>query len=123
MRLGNSALAASGTTGNHTGASVKARDPGNVVACQFVVEAVGGTPTVTFKFQGSLDGANWYDLLYVTDSSDTAASTTITVTGVGASVCFLDSANGSRNYNYYRCVTSSNTNVTYRAELYVSDND
>lgn len=110
-----------GTTTASTGNAVELETIVQVgtVACQFVVEAVGATPTVTFKFQGSLDNANWYDIAYVTDANDTVAATTRTVTGTGASVNFLDLASGNRYYKYFRCVTSANTNVTYRAELYV----
>lgn len=110
-----------GTTTASTGNSVELETivQNGVVACQFVVEAVGATPTVTFKYQGSLDNVNWYDMIYFTDANDTLSVATRTVTGTGASVNFLDVANSSRYYKYYRCVTSSDTNVTYRAELYV----
>lgn len=113
-------LAAAGTTGNNTGTGVETTNivEAAQVACQFVVEVAGATPTVTFKFQGSLDGTNWYDVAYVTDASDTLSAATKTVTGVGASVIFLDSANGSRFYKLFRCVTTANTNITYRAELW-----
>lgn len=114
-------LAATATTGNNTGAwiALPSNDDVEAVACQFVVEAVGATPTVTWKIQGSLDGTNAYDLAYVTDSTDTSATATRTATAVGAQVNFLNKGPGeSRAYKYYRVVTTSNTNVTYRCELY-----
>lgn len=114
------ALAPAGSTGNVTGAAVELT---NVieqaqVAFQFVVEAIGATPTITFKYQGSLDGVNWYDVIYYTDANDTLSVATRAVTTVGAVVQFLDTGNGSRLYRYYRLVPTLNTNVTYRAELY-----
>ena len=112
-------LAPSGSTGNITGASTDSGPAPGPICCQFVVEAVGATPTVTFKFQGSVDDTNWYDLAYFTDSSDTKATAAITVTGTGGSVVFLDTVNSGRMYSGYRVVTTANTNVTFRAELYV----
>lgn len=111
-------LAAAGSTGNNTHPAVGAGAAADRVAVQFVVEAAGATPTVTWKAQGSMDGSNWYDVEYVTDSTDTAAKTALTATAVGAQVIFVDTAGGSRFYPFYRLVTSSNTNVTYRGELY-----
>lgn len=94
------------------------------IAIQFVVEVAGGTPTVTWKAQGSLDGSNWYDLFYLTDASDTPAATALTSTAVGAKVIYLDMGVGtSRQYPMYRVVTSANTNITYRAEMYAFQGD
>jgi hypothetical protein len=116
-------LAPTGTTGNNTHTGVGINGGADRIAVQFVVEAAGGTPTVTWKAQGSLDGANWYDLFYVTDSSDTGAASTRTATGTGAQTEFLDVAGGARFYNQYRLVTSANTNITYRGELWVVQRD
>lgn len=112
-------LAPAGTTGSNTHAAVGAGAAADRIACQFVVEVAGATPTVTWKLQGSMDGTNWYDVEYVTDGTDTGAKTALTATGTGAQVIYLDSAGGSRFYCQYRLVTSSNTNITYRGELYV----
>jgi hypothetical protein len=112
-------LTAAAQTGNNTHSAVGVEGSMSRAAVQFVVEAVGGTPTVTFKAQGSLDGSNWYDLQFVSDSTDTGAHTTTTVTGVGATVEFLDLAGDSRFYQFFRLVTTLNTNVTYHAELWV----
>lgn len=110
-------LAVTGTTGNNTHSSVRCPDNYEGLAVQFVIEAVGATPTVTYKVQGSLDGTNWFDWGYVTDATDTIAVSPLTKTAVGAYVIFLSNPL-ARNYRFARLVTSSNTNVTYRGELY-----
>lgn len=109
-------LAAVGSTGNVTGPTTRLGS-NETVGFQFVVEAIGGTPTVTFKFQGSVDGVNFYDLAYVTDASDTLSVATRTVTTVGPNVAFLSNP-VARRYNFYRVVTTANTNITFRAEAY-----
>lgn len=114
-----SQLAPPGSTGNNTHALTGAGSIADRIAVQFVVEAIGATPTVTWKVQGSLDGINWYDVEYVSDSSDTGAAATRTATTVSSQVEWLDLAGSSRFYDDIRLITSANTNVTYRAELYV----
>ena len=113
-------LAATASTGNNTHTAVTAsgvRENGQV-GFQFVVEAAGATPTVTFKYQGSLDGLTWTDVPYVTGNGNTSATATQTVTAVGTTVNFLDVNSGARMFTQFRCVTSANTNITYRAEMY-----
>lgn len=110
-------LAAVGTTGNVVGSGISFGAGYRLMILQFVVEAVGATPTVTYKFQGSIDNVNWYDLGYVTDASDTIAVATRTATAVGAQVEFLSNPE-ARQYQFFRVVTTSNTNVTFRAEAY-----
>lgn len=116
------ALSAAAQTSNNTHAGVEVSGPGQSenaqVGWELIVEAVGATPTVTWKVQGSLDGSNWYDCLYITDASDTASAATRTATAVGRQVAFLSNA-GTRMYRYFRLVTSANTNVTYSGSLYV----
>lgn len=111
-------LAPSGSTGNNTHSSVFVNGTYEAVAFQFRVTAVGATPTVTWKVQGSADGTNWYDVAYVTDASDTAATTGRTMTAVGAQIEWLSNP-VARRYKYFRLVTSANTNVTYTADLFL----
>ena len=112
--------AAIGSTGNNTHNSVHIGADYATVALQFVVEAVGGTPTVTYKWQGSPDNSNWYDIAYITDASDTLAVSTSVRTTTGADLKFISNP-GARRYKYIRLVTSANTNVTYRGEVYLPD--
>jgi hypothetical protein len=113
-------LAPVGSTGTtaglpaNSGLKVNAGDLS--VAFLFTVEAVGATPTITYKFQGSDDGSNWFDVNYITDASDTPATAARTRTTQGQDIAWL-SQSGVRQYNFYRVVVTANTNVTYRAEL------
>lgn len=109
-------LAPTGSTGNNTHTAVQAGAVWSTAIVEFVVEAIGASPTVTWKIQGSLDNSNWYDLGYVTDASDTFATAARTVTTVSKQIQF-----STRPYRYFRLVTSANTNVTYRAELYLDN--
>ena len=117
--IGRTALTAAAQTGNNTHNAVELGKEIRQVAWEFVVEAVGATPTVTWKLQGSMDGTNFYDVAYLTDATDTVAVATRTATAVGRQVGFL-SLSSVRVYRYYRLVTSANTNVTYSAVLYVA---
>jgi len=113
-------LAPAGSTGNlNPGVTVDAGPASGAVCFQFVVEAAGATPTITYKFQGSMDGANWYDVQYITDTNNTGVATAKTATAVGGSISYLDAQSGARNYTKYRLIATLNTNITFRAELYV----
>lgn len=90
-----------------------------------MVEVAGATPTVTWKVQGSPEqesvsdaNSTWFDLIYVTDAVDTTAVTALTSTAVGKKVIFEDELSGFRQYHKLRLVTSANTNITYRGDLY-----
>src|SRR3954447_25694284 len=87
--VGPSFLAPRATTGNNTHTSVSVSPVTDRIVAALVIEAVGATPTVTVKIQGTLDAsdivdgsANWFDLPFITDTNDTvAASLTKTATG------------------------------------------
>jgi len=118
-------LAAAGSTGNNTHAGVHVGAGYEAVVFQFVVEAVGSTPTVTWKVQASPDDpttvadaqANWYDVGYITDASDTISQSTRSATAVGAQIAFLSNPI-ARRYRRFRLVTSANTNVTYHCDIF-----
>jgi hypothetical protein len=117
-------MAVTGTTGNNTSAGVGLSPAANRAAFLFVVEAVGGGPTVTYKFQGTLDvatvtdaNANWADLLVLPIGSDTATAAPTALTATGVTIHYLAQAH-TRFVRRVRVVTSANTNVTYRCELH-----
>lgn len=117
--MGPQILAKTGSTGANTHDGVWVPSGASRFCAQFINEVLGATPTVDFIFQGSVDGgATWYAIPYVTAATDTLAVAAITVTGLGGSVVWLDLSGGSRFFSKIRCVTTNNTNVTYRAELY-----
>lgn len=113
-------LADSGSTGNNTHDSVYFGGTYEQLAIQLVVEAVGATPQITWKVQGSVDNERWYDLAYITDASDTVAVAAMTVNPTSqdqGKVIFISNP-VARRYKYFRVVTSANTNTTYRVEAY-----
>ena len=118
-------LATPGSTGNNTHSGVHLGSGYEAVVIQFVVEATGATPTVTWKVQASADDpatladaqANWFDVGYITDASDTISQATRTATAVGAQIAFLSNP-VARRFRRFRLVTTLNTNVTYRGEIY-----
>ena len=117
-------LAAAGSTGNTTHDGLRVGGTYETIAVEFVVEAVGSSPTVTWKVQATVADpdvddadANWYDLGYITDASDAISQTALTATAVGAQIIFLSNP-VARRFQRFRLVTSSNTNVTYHADLY-----
>jgi hypothetical protein len=120
-----SLTAPSGSTGNNTHQSIGISQVSSRIAATLIVEAVGATPTITWKVQVSMDdtsvtdaNSTWFDLLYVTPTTnDTAVTTARVVTAVGLDVVFPDTFYDARFWRKVRLVTSSNTNVTYRGEL------
>lgn len=119
----------SGSTGNNTHTSKEIPPEWENSAGVFVVEAVGATPTVTYKWQYSLDeysvtdaNATWFDLDYVLPgTADTVANATRARTAVGADIVYPFIGVGGRFVRRFRLVTTLNTNVTYRAYFMGAD--
>lgn len=94
---------------------------------EFVVEAVGATPTVTFQVEGLVPGGNpatatdWIVLALLTGDSTVAASATpVTVTTVGSTRRYLDGLD-KRFYDAFAVNVTANTNVTFRSTLNRAD--
>lgn len=106
-------LAAAGTTGNNTHSSVQIPKH-HTLHVQFVISAVGATPTVTYKIQFSYDDTVWVDAVY-SDYATPGTLTTSAKTSTGVASYFLCLYQPAR---YMRLVTTSNTNVTYGAKAW-----
>lgn len=122
--VGPLALANTGSTGNNTHNSVSCSPAANKTSLIFIVEAVGATPTVTFKFQGTLDpnsvtdaNAQWADLALLPIGSETVTAAPTAVTAVGNSIFYIAQSH-TRFVRRVRVITSANTNVTYSAQLH-----
>jgi hypothetical protein len=124
-------VAPKGSTGANTHASVAVPEVFESICLNFVVEVAGATPTVTYKFQGSIDpletsdaNSTWTDIDYVLPgTADTLANATRARTAVGGDPIWLARGVSARFWRKIRLVTSSNTNVTYRAELCAQDSN
>lgn len=115
-------LAPTGSTGNVTTPLKQVPVEVDTIAAQFVTEAVGATPTVTWKIQGTLDGTNFFDMPYITQSTSATSQAAIVSTTVQAIPIWFDSAAGdARKITGVRLVVTANTNVTFRCELYLWD--
>ncbi len=85
------------------------------IMLEFIVDAIGATPTVTFTIQGSMDNVNWVDMQYVTlDSSVAASKAGIVMTTVSVTHRFVDGLD-KRFPHYIAVNVSANTNVTFSA--------
>jgi hypothetical protein len=127
LRTIEAVLAAPATTGNNTHTGVEYKPPGDggysFVGFQFVIEVAGATPTVTFQWQGSFDNLTYDPCTYFLTNTaiNTVASevlgTAIVQTAVGSYRSHLAFPN-IRGWRFFRCVTSANTNITYRASMF-----
>lgn len=116
-------LAPSGSTGNNTHTGIFSPSAEDTFAVVLKAEAVGATPTITWKVQGSFTGGSnageWQDIQLLPTNTDTSAGTITLASPVANDTSFAHcSLASSRFFRYYRLVTSANTNVTYRADIY-----
>lgn len=122
--------APTGSTGNNTHPGIEI-DPSIDVSqllLEFIVEAIGATPTVTYKWQvapedpGNVPDANatWVDLNYIlwgdTTEAVVAATRARTTASTDTVIPFLGTK-AKQIFRRIRLVTSANTNVTYRAVI------
>lgn len=123
-------LANVGSTGNNTHASVGADGftDADVLSLEFEITAVGGTPTISWLFQGSMDGpdvtdaaSDWFALEVLPSDSAVESAAVQTKTAVGVYESSVEIAR--RPIRKVRLVTSANTNVTYEADIYAVDQD
>lgn len=125
-----------GSTGNNTHPGVEIEPSIDLAGLllSFIVEVVGATPTVTYKWQVSADdpstitdaNAVWTDLNYILhgDTTEAVVAATRARTAVGSDtvVPFLG-AKARQLFRRIRLVTSANTNVQYRAVVTGVDSD
>lgn len=116
-------LAAVGSTGNNTHASVATDSDFDVLSLEFEITAVGATPTVSWLFQGSMDGgevsdanSDWFALEVLPSDAVAESAVVQTKTAVGVYESEVDLKR--RPVNKVRLVTSANTNVTYESECH-----
>lgn len=120
-------LAPANTTGNNTHKSVSISDRSDQCAVHFHVDAVGATPTVTFKVQAAMESgdvddasSHWFDIaMQPSDTAGASEVTNVTKTAIGVYTYYLQMA--QRFFKKLRLVTSANTNVTYHAHVYARD--
>lgn len=107
-----------GTTGTATSQARTAGEGTSQAALEFIVESVGATPTISYLWEGSFDGAVWYPIFYITDAVDTPSLAARTRTTAGRDVSFISTAQ-ARRYKQYRCRVTANTNVVYSSKLHL----
>lgn len=114
-------LAAVGTVANTTHPSVALDELEGKVQVEVEITAVGATPTVTYKVQGSFDNptvpdadSDWADL-ELDPLDNTAAAASFTKTAVGVYQYAIPEQDVPSKI---RLVSSAILNVTYEAEVY-----
>jgi len=89
------------------------RGPASVV----LTTTVGGTPTVTVKILGSVDGTNFYNVAYsLVATPETVAVANITVTTATTTTYLL---RPNHSWRFLKLNYSANTNVTSTATAYI----
>jgi len=125
MALDRHVLAPVGSTGNNTHAGLFVGEMYAGIGGDFVVEAVGATPTVTFEIEGSFDGTFWHKWL-MREGDGTTLPTTLTKTAVGHYDFFPEASVGGsalKLFPWVRLITTANTNVTYSCGAYIIHQD
>jgi hypothetical protein len=113
-------LAATGRTGANTDGPVSVIPYGHgPVALEFIVEAAGGSPSVTVALQGSFDNITFVPIFILPAGSDTAVASFAATSAI--TFLYFVAQKHSRSFPYYQSVTTSNSNMTYRSNLWISE--
>lgn len=117
-RIGNLAPVAS--TGTGAFASIVVPEDAISLALELEITAVGGTPTISFKFQGSMDeqivtdaSSDWFDLSVLPSDSNTEV---VVQTKTGIAVYEQMTEIARRPIRKIRLNVTVNTNVTFESE-------
>lgn len=109
-------------TNQASGNNIEAPVDADILALEFRVTAVGGTPTVTYQWQGSDDGpevteanSDWYNLFATPAGGAADANAGGTVVAVGDNEFYLNLH--ARPVRKVRLIVSANTNVTWDSEV------
>lgn len=109
---------AKGSTGNSSAVVQHADGLGDRILVEFEVEAVGGTPTITWQIEGSNDGSTWTAVsLLQADASVATTNAAIVATTVSKVWRYIDGLD-KRWFSQLRVRTTLNTNVTYSSRFY-----
>lgn len=113
-----SAVLSAAQTGSAPSTNTADRGINRGAALLTIVTTVGATPTVTVDIQGSVDGADWWNVPY----ADVATPTTVSV----AQLAPITTATTNRKilqpnapWRYLRLNYTANTNVTLTVSVFV----
>ena len=82
-----------------------------------ITSTIGSTPTVTVNLQGSMDGTAWYNVPYALVATPrTFVLTAVTITTAVTTTYLLQEEVA---YQFFKFVTTANTNVTLAATAYL----
>lgn len=88
------------------------------IAFEFIVEAIGATPTVTVVIEQSNDGVNWRTTPKALATGGTAG-TSFVYANTGSDFIYPVDTGFEKWAGFWRMRTSANTNVTFRAILWI----
>ena len=113
----NATVLATAQTGNFTSAVADRGGETTESGAIVITSAIGATPTVTVNIQGSVDGANFFNIPYALVATPaTFVITAITITTAVTTTYLLQP---DQPWQFVRLVASANTNVTLTATAYI----
>lgn len=104
-------------TGNGDSTNTAYRGKRDRAGALVILSAIGATPTVTVNIQGSVDGAQFYNIPYaLVATPETLTIAAITITTAVTTTYLLRS---NHAWRYVKLVYSANTNVTLTVDAYL----